>query len=57
MLSDGLGFAAAGAAAEFARPQAVIVASSLAGLVVVALLACPRLKRVRGTLAIKVSPD
>jgi predicted MFS family arabinose efflux permease len=41
MLANGLGFAAAGAAAEFADPQAVIVASSLAGLLVVALLARP----------------
>jgi hypothetical protein len=41
MLANGLGFAAAGFAAEFANPQAVIVASSLAGLLVVALLARP----------------
>jgi predicted MFS family arabinose efflux permease len=41
MLANGLGFAAAGAAAELADPQAVIVASSLAGLLVVALLARP----------------
>jgi predicted MFS family arabinose efflux permease len=41
MLANGLGFAAAGAAAEFADPQAVVVASSLAGLLVVALLARP----------------
>ena len=41
MLANGLGFAAAGAAAEFATPQAVIVASSLAGLLVVTLLARP----------------
>jgi hypothetical protein len=39
MLSNGLGFAAAGAAAEFANPQAVIVASGLAGLLAVTLLA------------------
>jgi predicted MFS family arabinose efflux permease len=41
MLANGLGFAAAGAAAEFADLQAVIVASSLAGLLIVALLARP----------------
>jgi hypothetical protein len=41
MLANGLSFAAAGAAAEFARPQAVIVASGLAGLLVVTLLARP----------------
>jgi MFS family permease len=41
MLANGLGFAAAGAAAEFADPQAVIVASGLAGLLIVALLARP----------------
>jgi predicted MFS family arabinose efflux permease len=41
MLANGLGFAAAGAAAELADPRAVIVASSLAGLLVVALLARP----------------
>src|SRR4029450_6218330 len=40
-LPNGLGFAPAGAAAEFATPQAVIVASSLAGLLVVTLLARP----------------
>jgi len=39
MLSNGLGFAASGAAAEFANPQAVIVASGLAGLLAVTLLA------------------
>jgi predicted MFS family arabinose efflux permease len=37
MLANGLGFAAA----EFADPQAVIVASGLAGLLIVALLARP----------------
>jgi predicted MFS family arabinose efflux permease len=41
MLANGLGFAAAGAAAEFASPQAVIVVSSLAGLLAVTLLARP----------------
>jgi predicted MFS family arabinose efflux permease len=41
MLANGLGFAAAGAAAELASPQAVIVASSLAGLLAVMLLARP----------------
>src|SRR4029453_7203281 len=41
MLANGLGFAAAGAAAEFASPQAVIVASALAGLLAVTLLARP----------------
>jgi hypothetical protein len=41
MLANGLGFAAAGAAAEFASPQAVIVASGLAGLLTVTLLAHP----------------
>jgi hypothetical protein len=41
MLANGLGFAAAGAAAEFADPQSVIVASSLAGLPAVTLLARP----------------
>jgi predicted MFS family arabinose efflux permease len=41
MLANGLGFAAAGAAAELASPQAVIVASDLAGLLVVMLLARP----------------
>ena len=41
MLANGLGFAAAGAAAELANPQVVIVASSLAGLLVVMLLAHP----------------
>jgi predicted MFS family arabinose efflux permease len=41
MLANGLGFAAAGAAAEFASPQAVIVASGLAGLLAVTLLARP----------------
>ena len=41
MLANGLGFAAAGAAAELASPQAVIVASGLAGLLVVTLLARP----------------
>jgi predicted MFS family arabinose efflux permease len=41
MLANGLGFAAAGAAAELASPQAVIVASSLAGLLTVTLLARP----------------
>jgi predicted MFS family arabinose efflux permease len=41
MVANGLGFAAAGAAAELASPQAVIVVSSLAGLVAVALLARP----------------
>ena len=41
MLANGLGFAAAGAAAELASPWAVIVASGLAGLLAVALLAGP----------------
>jgi predicted MFS family arabinose efflux permease len=41
MLANGLGFAAAGAAAELAGPQAVIVTSGLAGLLTVALLARP----------------
>jgi predicted MFS family arabinose efflux permease len=41
MLANGLGFAAAGAAAEFASTQAVIVASGLAGLLAVTLLARP----------------
>lgn len=48
MLANGLGFAAAGAAAELATPQAVIVASGLAGLLVVALLARP-VTRASGT--------
>ena len=39
MLANGLGFAAAGAAAELASPRAVIVTSGLAGLLTVALLA------------------
>jgi predicted MFS family arabinose efflux permease len=39
MLANGLGFAGAGAAAELVSPQAVIVASAVAGLVVVTLLA------------------
>jgi len=46
MLSNGLGFAAAGAAAEFATPRAVIVASSLAGLLAVTLLG----RRVTGSI-------
>jgi predicted MFS family arabinose efflux permease len=41
MLANGLGFAAAGAAAELASPHAVIVASGLAGLLAVGLLARP----------------
>jgi predicted MFS family arabinose efflux permease len=41
MLANGLGFAAAGAAAEFAAPHTVIVASSLTGLLAVILLARP----------------
>jgi predicted MFS family arabinose efflux permease len=41
MLANGLGFAAAGAAAELVSPQAVIVASSLAGLLAVMLFARP----------------
>jgi predicted MFS family arabinose efflux permease len=41
MLANGLGFAGAGAAGELASPQAVIVASGIAGLVVVALLGHP----------------
>jgi predicted MFS family arabinose efflux permease len=41
MLANGLGFAAAGAAAEFAAPHTVIVASSLTGLLAVTLLARP----------------
>jgi predicted MFS family arabinose efflux permease len=41
MLANGLGFAAAGAAAEFVSPRTVIVASSLAGLLTVTLLARP----------------
>jgi hypothetical protein len=51
MLANGLGFAAAGAAAEFATPRAVIVASSLAGLLVVALLARPVTRSMRFTTA------
>jgi hypothetical protein len=47
MLANGLGFAAAGAAAEFASPQAVIVASGLAGLLVVTLLARPITANIR----------
>ena len=47
MLANGLGFAAAGAAAEFANPQTVIVASSLAGLVAVTLLARPVTRSMR----------
>jgi hypothetical protein len=39
MVANGLGFAAAGAAAEFASPRAVIVVSGLAGLLTVTLLA------------------
>jgi predicted MFS family arabinose efflux permease len=39
MVANGLGFAAAGAAAEFASPRAVIVVSGLAGLLAVTLLA------------------
>jgi predicted MFS family arabinose efflux permease len=41
MVANGLGFAAAGAAAELASPRTVIVASSLAGLLAVTLLARP----------------
>jgi hypothetical protein len=41
MLANGLGFAAAGAAAEFANPQTVIVASGLGGLLAVALGPAP----------------
>jgi predicted MFS family arabinose efflux permease len=41
MVANGLGFAAAGAAAELASPRTVIVASGLAGLLVVTLLARP----------------
>jgi hypothetical protein len=41
MLANGLGFAAAGAAAEFATPQTVIVASGLGGLLAVALRPAP----------------
>lgn len=41
MLANGLGFAAAGAAAEFAAPHTVIVASSLTGVLAVILLARP----------------
>jgi hypothetical protein len=40
MVANGLGFAA-GAAAELASPRAVIVASGLAGLLAVTLLARP----------------
>jgi predicted MFS family arabinose efflux permease len=47
MLANGLGFAAAGAAAEFADPQSVIVASSLAGLLAVTLLARPITANIR----------
>jgi predicted MFS family arabinose efflux permease len=47
MLANGLGFAAAGAAAEFASPHAVIVASSLAGLLAVTLLARPVTRSIR----------
>jgi predicted MFS family arabinose efflux permease len=47
MLANGLGFAAAGAAAELASPQAVIVASSLAGLLAVTLLARPIAANIR----------
>jgi predicted MFS family arabinose efflux permease len=47
MLANGLGFAAAGAAAELASPQAVIVASSLAGLLAVTLLARPITANIR----------
>jgi predicted MFS family arabinose efflux permease len=41
MVANGLGFAAAGAAAELASPRTVIVTSGLAGLLVVTLLARP----------------
>jgi predicted MFS family arabinose efflux permease len=41
MVANGLGFAAAGAAAELASPRTVIVASGLAGLLAVMLLARP----------------
>jgi predicted MFS family arabinose efflux permease len=51
MLANGLGFAAAGAAAELASPQAVIVASGLAGLVAVTLLARPVTRGMRFTTA------
>jgi hypothetical protein len=47
MVANGLGFAAAGAAAELASPQAVIVTSSLAGLLVVTLLARPITANIR----------
>jgi len=47
MVANGLGLAAAGAAAELAAPQAVIVASSLAGLVAVTLLARPVTRSLR----------
>jgi predicted MFS family arabinose efflux permease len=47
MVANGLGFAAAGAAAELAAPQAVIVASSLAGLVAVMLLVRPVTRSLR----------
>jgi predicted MFS family arabinose efflux permease len=51
MLANGLGFAAAGAAAEFATPQTVIVASGLAGLVAVTPLARPVTRSIRFTTA------
>jgi predicted MFS family arabinose efflux permease len=51
MLANGLCFAAAGFAAEFATPQAVIVASGLAGLVAVTLLARPVTGSMRLTTA------
>jgi predicted MFS family arabinose efflux permease len=47
MLANGLGFAAAGAAGELASPQTVIVASGLAGLLAVALLARPLTANIR----------
>jgi hypothetical protein len=47
MLANGLGFAAAGAAAEFATPHTVIVASSLTGLLAVTLLARPVTRSIR----------
>jgi predicted MFS family arabinose efflux permease len=47
MLANGLGFAAAGAAAEFAAPHTVIVASSLTGLLAVTLLARPVTRSIR----------
>lgn len=57
MLANGLGFAAAGAAGEFASPQAVIVTSGLAGLLTVTLLARPITANLHKRHAASCQPD